>query len=215
MFFIVSDFLRDSLQYTKWVQFVHIDLTLTISYLYKNKSSLAMKRFSFILAGLVTVSLASAQFRSAGLVAGAGYTIDWSPLEEWDHIGIVIKAVAEYELKPGLLLVGEFGENRLYYWEYRWSDGYYYGTRYRSEWTTNIGISFKKMFGDSFYLQAGPGVHIFNDGSGTVLGVLLGAGYELELGDRIKVPLGIRIEPVFGNAIPVSLILHSGIRYML
>jgi len=181
-----------------------------------------MKRIIFILAGLIAFTLAGAQFRSVGVIAGAGYTlvdienaIDWSPLEEWDNIGVVFKAVGEYELKPGLLLVGEFGENRLYYWEYRWTDGYYSGTRYRSEWTTNIGFSFKKYIGDSFYLQAGPGVHIFNDGSGTVLGVLAGAGYEVDVGDRFKVPLGIRIEPVFGSAIPVSFLFHSGIRYIL
>ena len=181
-----------------------------------------MKRTTFILAGLIAFTLASAQFRSAGVIVGAGYTmvdienaVDWSPLEEWDNIGVVIKAVAEYELRSGLLLVGEFGENRLYYWEYRWSDGYYSGTRYRSEWTTNIGFSFKKLVGDSFYVQAGPAVHIFNGGSGTVLGVLAGAGYELEVGDSFIVPLGIRIEPVFGNAIPVSFLFHSGIRYIL
>jgi len=182
----------------------------------------SMKRIVLIWIGLISISMASAQFRSFGLVAGAGYTmvdieeaISWSPLEEWDHIGIIIKAVAEYELKSSLFLVGEIGENRLYYWEYLYSDGYYTGTRWRSEWTTNIGISFKKLIGDALYLQAGSGVHIFNDGSGTVLGFLVGAGYELELSERFVVPLGLRIEPVFGNAIPVSFLLHSGIRYNL
>ncbi|MCK5068053.1 MAG: hypothetical protein KAR16_11460 [Bacteroidales bacterium] len=181
-----------------------------------------MKHIYMIVAGLLCLSLASAQLRSVGLVAGAGYTavdiedaVDWSPLEEWDNFGIIIKAVVEYELKPGLLLVGEVGENRLYYWEYRWSDGYYSGTRYRSEWTTNIGLSFKKLLNKSLYIQAGPGVHIFNDGSGTVLGLLLGAGYEMEVGDRFVVPLGFRVEPVFGNAVPISLLLHTGIRYIL
>jgi hypothetical protein len=181
-----------------------------------------MKRILFILSGIFLFALARGQFSSFGLVAGAGYTIvdiedaiDYSPLDEWDHIGIMFKAVAEYELKPGLFLAGEFGENRLYYWEYRWSDGYYSGTHWRSEWTTNIGVSFRKMLGDSFYLQAGPAIHIFNDGSGTVLGLLLGTGYELEVGDRFRVPVGFRIEPVFGSAIPVSLLLHSGIRYCL
>ena len=175
-----------------------------------------------ILAGLLCFSISSAQFRSVGLVAGAGYTavdvekaVDYSPLEEWDNYAIIIKAVAEYELRPGLLLVGEIGENRLYYWEYRWSDGYYSGTRYRSEWTTNIGLSFKKLFGESMYVQAGPAVHIFNDGSGTVLGLVLGGGYELELGDNFVLPLGVRVEPVFGNAVPVSFLLHTGIRYIL
>jgi hypothetical protein len=181
-----------------------------------------MKRIGFVLAGIMLFSLTSAQFRSVGLVVGGGYTmvdiekaINYSPLEEWDNIGVIIKALAEYELKPGLFLVGEIGSNRLYYWEYRWTDGYYSGTRWRSEWTTNIGISFKKMMGPSVYLQAGPGIHIFNDGSGTVLGLLLGAGYDLEISDKIKVPIGFRVEPVFGNATPVSFLLHSGIRYSL
>lgn len=181
-----------------------------------------MKRITFLLTGLLCLSMASAQFRSAGLVAGAGITIvdienaiDYSPLEEWDNIGVIFKAVVEYELRSGLMLVGEVGENRLYYWEYRWSDGYYSGTRYRSEWTTNIGFSIKKMLGESYYIQGGPNVHIFNDGSGTVLGLVLAAGYELQAGDLFTVPLGIRVEPVFGNAIPVSLLLHTGIRYNL
>ena len=65
------------------------------------------------------------------------------------------------------------------------------------------------------YVQAGPAVHIFNDGSGTVLGLVLGGGYELELGDNFVLPLGVRVEPVFGNAVPVSFLLHTGIRYIL
>ena len=181
-----------------------------------------MKYLCAIIAGLLCFSLVSAQFRSVGLIAGAGYTVvdvekavQYSPLDEWDNIGIIIKAVAEYELRPGLLLVGEVGENRLYYWEYRWSDGYYSGTRYRSEWTTNIGVSFKKLLQESFYVQAGPGVHIFNDGSGTVLGLVLGAGYEMEIGTSFVLPLGIRVEPVFGNAVPISILVHTGIRYTL
>jgi len=181
-----------------------------------------MKKLFLLAAGLLCFLLSHAQIRSVGLVVGAGYTavdveqaVDYSPLEEWDNYGIIIKAVAEYELKPGLMLVGEIGENRLYYWEYRWSDGYFSGTRYRSEWTTNIGVSFKKLFNESLYVQAGPGVHIFNDGTGTVLGLLLGAGYELKVGDSLVVPLGFRVEPVFGNAVPISLLLHSGIRYIL
>lgn len=181
-----------------------------------------MKRFSLIWTGLLIFSLASAQFRSAGLVFGAGYTIvdienaiDYSPLEDWDHIGIIIKGVAEYEMKPGLMLVGEIGQNRLYYWEYRWTDGYYGGTRWRSEWTTNIGVSVKKMMSEFLYLQAGPAVHIFNDGSGTVLGLVLAAGYELPLGELFTLPIGIRLEPVFGSAVPISILLNSGIRYNL
>jgi len=181
-----------------------------------------MKQISVTFALLFFLTLTSAQFRSVGVIVGAGYTavdvekaVNYSPLEEWDNIGIIFKAVAEYELRPELMLVGEFGENRLYYWEYRWSDGYYSGTRYRSEWTTNIGISFKKVFNDALYLQAGPGIHIFNDGTGTVLGLNLGGGYQIGLSDRLVLPIGFRVEPVFGNAVPISFLAHTGLRYVL
>ena len=55
-----------------------------------------MKRIFFSLAGLIAFTLASAQFRSVGVIVGAGYTmvdiekaIEWSPLDEWDNIGVV------------------------------------------------------------------------------------------------------------------------------
>ena len=181
-----------------------------------------MKISAFIILGFFFFTSTHAQFKSAGLIFGAGYTIvdienaiDYSPLEEWDNIGIIIKAVAEYELKPDLHLVGEVGENRLYYWEYRWTDGYYGGTRWRSEWTTNLGVSIKKMMSESLFLQAGPAIHIFNDGSGTVLGLLLAAGYEMPAGAMFTLPLGLRVEPVFGSGVPISILLHTGLRYKL
>lgn len=181
-----------------------------------------MKRILIAISALFLFSVADAQFRSAGLIVGAGYTIvdvekaiDYSPLEEWDNIGIILKAQAEYELKSGLRLVGELGENRLYYWEYRWTDGYYSGSRWRSEWTTNLAVSVKKMMSQSLYLQGGAAIHIFNDGSGTVLGLILAAGYEVPLGDLFTLPLGIRVEPVFGSGIPIPVLVHTGIRYNL
>ena len=199
-----------------------VDWLFSNAYLGVRSNQTDMKKLILVLSGLLCMMLTQAQLRSVGLVVGAGYTavdvekaVDYSPLEEWDNIGVIFKAVAEYELRPGLMLVGEFGENRLYYWEYRWSDGFYSGTRYRSEWTTNIGVSFKKLINESLYVQAGPGVHIFNDGTGTVLGLLVGAGYEVEVADRLVLPLGFRVEPVFGNAVPISFLLHTGIRYAL
>jgi hypothetical protein len=199
-----------------------VDLPLSFAYLVFTSTISVMKKITLALAVLFCVTLSHAQFRSVGLIVGAGYTavdvekaVDYSPLEQWDNIGIIFKAVAEYELRPELMLVGEFGENRLYYWEYRWSDGYYYGTRYRSEWTTNIGISFKKIINTNLYLQAGPSIHIFNDGTGTVLGLNLGGGYQVELSDRLVLPIGFRVEPVFGNAVPVSFLAHTGLRYIL
>ena len=182
----------------------------------------AMKRNLLLTTGIFLILNLNAQFRSFGLTVGAGHTIvdveeavDWENLEEWDHIGMIIKASGEYELRPDLFAVGEVGSNRLYYWEYRWSDGYYSGNRWRSEWTTNLGISIKKYVSEAFYLQAGPSVHIFNDGSGTVFGWLAALGYDISLTDQLRIPVGFRVEPVFGNALPISLLVHTGIKYSL
>ena len=134
---------------------IMVDWPFSNAYLGARSNCTNMKKLFLMAAGLLCIMLTHAQLRSVGLVVGAGYTavdvekaVDYSPLEEWDNIGIIIKATAEYELRPGLMLVGDFGENRLYYWEYRWNDGTYYGTRYRSEWTTNIGVSFKKLINE-------------------------------------------------------------------
>ena len=136
-------------------------------------------------------------------------------LSDWDNLGIIIKAFGEYQLKPDIFVVGELGSNRLYYWEYPYSYGFGTYYRWRSEWTYNLGISLKKMIGEGVFVQAGPAIHIFEDGSGTVLGLLGAVGYNLSVTDKIKVPIGIRVEPVFGNAVPISILVHTGLKYNL
>lgn len=179
-----------------------------------------MKRFFISFFLLFTLFITNAQIRSLGFIAGAGHTfvdiekaIDWYDLEEWDNIGVIIKATGEYELKNDFTLFTEIGATRLYYWEYRWSDGFYSGFRYRSEWTTNIQVHLKKYFMEQWFAQAGPGIHIFNDGSGVVPGITLAGGYEAELTDNLNLPVGIRIESVFGSATPTALLLYLGLNF--
>ncbi len=181
-----------------------------------------MKRIGITLLVVFCFALSDAQFRAVGVNVGAGITIvdieqavQTTNLSDWDNFGIIIKAAGEYELKPGFRVVGELGANRLYYWEYPYSYGASTYYRWRSEWTYNLGISLKKMVTDNVFLQAGPAVHIFEDGSGTVLGLLLAVGYDLSISQKIKVPIGVRVEPVFGTALPTSLLASTGIRINL
>jgi hypothetical protein len=173
-----------------------------------------------ILILLCTCIIGRAQFKSVGIVTGAGLTlvnvekaIDYSPLEEWDKISAILKVTTEYKLKEDLALGGEFGANRLYYWEYRWSDGVYSGTRYRSEWTTNLGIHIIKYLSEPWFIQGGATIHIFNGGSGTVAGLLAAAGADLQITNDLSIPLSVRIEPVFGNAAPVAICISAGLKY--
>jgi hypothetical protein len=163
----------------------------------------------------------NAQFRSFGIKTGAGATIvdvakaiEYDDLEEWDTWAVIIKAEGEYMLSEGLALGAEAGVDRLYYWEYRWSDGTYSGTRWGTEWTSNLGVHVIKYLGENFFLKGGAGLHFFFSG-GTVAGLLASAGYTVPLTDHLQLPVELRIEPVFGNATPILVVLGVGIRYKL
>jgi len=170
---------------------------------------------------LFSFPICRAQIQSAGIVLGFGGTIvdvakaaEWDNLEEWDTWAFILKAGGEYKLSGGLILGGEFGANRLYYWEYRWSDGSYSGSRWGTEWTVNLGVNLTKYFGEKFYVRGGLGLHFFLSG-GTVPGLLGAAGYNFNISDKLIIPLELRIEPVFGNATPVPVLLGTGLKYRL
>ena len=177
-----------------------------------------MKNYLLLFLFLALSAYSAGQVSAVSLTTAAGYTmvdlneaVGVDDLEEWDNIGVMIKASVDFRLSEKLFLVGEAGSNRLYYWEYYWSDGYYDGWRYRSEWTTNFGVHIKTFFGERFYLQAGPGLHIFNDGSGTVPGVVAQAGYTIPAVGSFSIPLLFRIENVMGSGFPVSFLLGTGV----
>ena len=180
-----------------------------------------MKTLLLIILFPLSISLCSGQFRSAGIALGFGGTlvdvekaVEWDNLEEWDTWAIILKAAGEYKLSDGLSLGGEFGANRLYYWEYRYSDGTYTNYRYGTEWTVNLGVNLTKYFSENFYIKGGAGLHFFISG-GTVPGLLAAAGYNLNIGEKLILPLELRIEPVFGNATPVPVLFGTGLRYRL
>ncbi|MEE4116519.1 MAG: hypothetical protein V2I37_10140 [Marinilabiliaceae bacterium] len=179
-----------------------------------------MKRVFYILIFLACSLNGFGQFKAVGFSVGAGYTavnieeaIDYSPLEEWDNFGIMIKANAEYNIKDKFIVVGEAGSNRLYYWEYYWNDGYYNGYRWGSEWTSNLSLHIKKYIRNKAFIQAGPGVHFFNNGTGVVPGLVFQIGNDIELTHNISLPLLFRVESVFGNSSPTSLLLGAGLSY--
>lgn len=160
----------------------------------------------------------SAQFKSVGLVIGAGYTVvdveqvlESYTLEDWDNFSILYKVFAEYQVNEKFLLGGEFGRNRLYYWEYKVPGYSWYN--WRTEWTTNLVIYASYYLGGNFFVQFGPGVHFFDDG--TVFGFLASVGTNISVTEKLQIPLIFRIEPVFGTETPIALNFATGIKYML
>jgi hypothetical protein len=164
------------------------------------------------------IGTTSAQFRSVGFTAGAGYTVinvqkvnDPILLSDWDNFSLVFKGYAEYQLSKGNLIGLEVGRNRLYYWEYP-APGYTW-YNWRTEWTTNAVFYISKYFGERFFVQAGPGIHIFYNG--TVFGLMGSAGTSFPIGKSLSIPVTFRIEPVFGSGTPIAVNLATGIRFNL
>jgi len=164
----------------------------------------------------------TAQFKSINFSMGAGYTlvnfdkaVGVDDLEEWDNIGAMIKVSVDFQLRDNLFLVGEVGTNRLYYWEYYWSDGYYSGYRFGTDWTSNLVVQLKGYLSDRIFLQSGIGLHFYNDGSGMVPGDVVQIGYEIPLNDKITIPVLVRMENVWGQGSPSLFMLGAGASYKL
>lgn len=181
-----------------------------------------MKKLMLLILTISFLNSAFSQISSFEFKFGSGYTfvnieeaIGWSDLEEWDHTAVMIKAAATFHLNDKLSLVAEAGTNRLYYWEYRYSDGFYPGYRWRSEWTTNFNVLVKAGLSEKVYIQGGGGLHIFNDGSGVVPGLVSELGIKVFEKSNINIPLIFRIESVFGNSTPTSILVGTGISYSL
>jgi hypothetical protein len=175
-----------------------------------------MKTFITIIATFVLLQSASAQFKSAGLLAGAGVTIvDVSKvlepyeLSDWNTYSMMFKGFAEYSIADDQAIGLEAGTNRLYYWEYPALPYSWYN--WRTEWTTNVVAYFLKDFGSRFYLQSGVGLHIFHNG--TAAGLMAGGGAQFYLSEQFVIPLFLRVEPIFGAETPVAINIGTGLKY--
>ena len=177
-----------------------------------------MKTIAVVIISFLIIQSTSAQIRSAGLIAGGGGTIvdveevlyEYS-LSEWNTWSLVFKGFAEYQIGNNTAIGLELGANRLYYWEYK-APGYSW-YNWGTEWTTNAVFYLAYDLGEKFYVQAGAGIHIFSDG--VVPGLMTGVGTLFPVGEKISIPLFLRVEPIFGCETPVAVNLGTGVRLKL
>jgi hypothetical protein len=62
-----------------------------------------------------------------------------------------------------------------------------------------------------FFVLAGTGIHVFNDGIAPA--IIIEPGYNISVGENFKIPLSIRLNPIFGDGIPTTISLGIGISY--
>lgn len=63
-----------------------------------------------------------------------------------------------------------------------------------------------------FFVLAGAGIHFFYDGVAPAL--LVEPGYFLKVGENLKIPVSVRIYPIFGDGIPTPVSFGIGVNYV-
>jgi hypothetical protein len=151
-------------------------------------------------AGLTIVDLAKA----------SGY--DEPILTDWGTFHYKFNVQALYKI--GLIELGfEVGYNDLYWYYLRIP----YGTQtiYRENYisTMNIYGLLQHTTPSAIFLQAGAGIHIFDEGS--ALGFMGTVGYDFRLSERLSLPIFLRLDLILGDGTPIPISLGAGIRYHL
>jgi hypothetical protein len=154
-----------------------------------------------------------------GVQGGAGFTIvdlakasgyDEPILTNWGTFHYKFNLQALY--KVGMIELGlEVGYNDLYWYYLRIPYGDQ--TIYRENYvhTVNIYGLLQHTMPNAIFLQAGAGIHIFDDGS--TLGLMGAAGYDIRLTDKLSIPLFLRLDVIFGDGTPIPISAGAGIRY--
>lgn len=137
-----------------------------------------------------------------------GYADDY--MEDWDQFHLALAARGFLKSNSPLQIGGEFGWQQLYY-------AYYivpYGTQrvYREFYISTISLTaLARISTEHFFIAGGPGIHVFHDGIAPAVSMEL--GMSVNLGEKIAVPLSIRLDPIFGDGIPTALSIGIGAAY--
>jgi hypothetical protein len=110
----------------------------------------------------------------------------------------------------------EIGVHRLYYWEGEYT--VYTPTasqrwRWSTVWTAHAGFGIEKSIFSFGYLQTGANVRYFLYGSGITPGLMAGIGFKYPVSGKLMIPLGVRLDVVFGKSTPSSLCVCTGLQF--
>lgn len=139
-------------------------------------------------------------------------------IEDWSVFNLGILATAAKSVNENMDAGLELGFQQLYYYEYIYD--YPAQVGYSSRWeygnasTIHLGAVFN-FHSTGAYFKTGGNIRVFTDGSGVTLGLLTGGGFKINVSDKVYIPLGLRLDVVFGNATPIGLTLDTGVNIAL
>lgn len=107
----------------------------------------------------------------------------------------------------------EIGWQRLYYAYYVVPMGYYSAYREFNVSTISIMAVGRYSPQQKLFALVGAGIHKFDNGISPA--IYIEPGYMISIGKKLKIPVSVRLNPVFGNGLPTTISFGVGISYRL
>jgi len=110
----------------------------------------------------------------------------------------------------------EVGLARLYYWEERYSPPVGDTTwDWGTIWTWRVGGLWQRQLTPDYYFMTGAALHVFMNDTGATIGFPLAIGHRIAASESLTIPVEIRMDVVFGNAVPVCIGAGLGLEFDL
>lgn len=139
-----------------------------------------------------------------------GYSDEY--MNDWDQFYYSATLKGFLNTDKALQYGAEIGWQRLYY-------AYYiipYGQSpvYREFNISTFSIMGLARYSASkrFFVLAGAGIHFFYDGVAPAL--MVEPGYFIKVGENLKIPVSVRIYPIFGDGTPTPVSFGIGVNYL-
>jgi hypothetical protein len=140
-----------------------------------------------------------------------GYSDEY--MNDWDQFYYSFSLKGYLVSDKPISYGAEIGWQRLYYAYYRvpYGDSPVY-REFNISTFSIMGLA-RYSPNQKFFIAAGAGVHFFNDGVAPA--IMIEPGYMIIIGENLKIPLSIRLNPIFGDGIPTTVSLGIGISYKI
>jgi hypothetical protein len=192
----------------------------------KTKELLGSKGILFgfiaVLIYFISLNVSAQNGIEISLAAHPGYTLvnfekalDYSDdfMSDWDQFSYGGSLTGLFAVEKPLSYGIEIGWQRLYYAYYIVPMGYYSAYREFNVSTISIMAVGRYSPQHKFFALAGAGIHKFNNGVSPA--IYIEPGYLISLGEKLKIPVSVRLNPVFGKGLPATISFGIGVSYRL